>query len=91
MDMNIKNINSVVCESIRVKGIVQGVGLRPTVWRIANNYGLKGNVINDANGVLIKVQGKLKSLNEFVKCLKNETPPLARIDSIERQIINDKS
>ena len=42
-------------EVIRVSGIVQGVGFRPTVWRLANDAGLTGKVLNDGQGVLIHV------------------------------------
>ena len=41
-------------ERIRVRGIVQGVGFRPTVWRIARDLGVRGGVANDGEGVLIE-------------------------------------
>ena len=41
-------------EQIRVRGTVQGVGFRPTVYRLAKNAGLKGDVCNDGDGVLIR-------------------------------------
>ncbi len=42
---------------IRVRGRVQGVGFRPTVWRIARELGLSGEVLNDSSGVLIRICG----------------------------------
>lgn len=72
-------------ENIRVRGIVQGVGFRPTVWKLAHQFQLVGTVSNDGDGVLIEVEGKSFSINEFIEALNNDKPVLARIDSIERQ------
>lgn len=71
-------------ERIRIRGIVQGVGMRPTVWRLANECSVRGEVWNDAEGVLIHAWGDDRSLNEFSSRLKTEAPPLARIEAIER-------
>ncbi|MEC4714530.1 carbamoyltransferase HypF [Cocleimonas sp. KMM 6895] len=72
-------------ETIRVRGIVQDVGFRPTVWKIAQQLGLCGCVSNDGDGVLIKLQGQSLSIDAFINCLSKEKPTLARIDSIERE------
>ncbi len=84
--MNITTTETVkiVCEKIRIKGIVQGVGFRPTVSRIANECELFGEVRNDANGVLILVSGSADILDKFIERIYAEAPPLARIDSIKR-------
>ncbi|MFN6960630.1 MAG: acylphosphatase, partial [Rhodocyclaceae bacterium] len=58
---------------IRVAGIVQGVGFRPFVWRLAHELGLMGWVKNDAAGVEIHVEGE--ALATFVARLKSEAPP----------------
>lgn len=71
-------------ESIRVTGIVQGVGFRPNVWRIAKEENLTGQVLNDGQGVLIQIWGSELSRNQFIFKLENESPPLARIDQIVR-------
>ncbi|MEA3302970.1 MAG: carbamoyltransferase HypF [Pseudomonadota bacterium] len=71
-------------ERIRVTGIVQGVGFRPTVWRLANASGLAGRVCNDAEGVLIHLWGSCSSLDDFVRRLRAEQPPLSRIEEILR-------
>ncbi|CRI65912.1 Carbamoyltransferase hypF [Thiocapsa sp. KS1] len=80
-------------ESIRVRGLVQGVGFRPTVWRLARACGLRGDVRNDGEGVLIRVCGSVAGddpgVSGFLKRLREECPPLARIDSIERRPIAD--
>ena len=69
---------------IRVRGRVQGVGFRPTVWRIARELGLSGEVRNDAEGVLIRVAGDSGAIAGLLDRLEREPPPLARIDRIER-------
>ncbi|MDB6142020.1 MAG: hypF [Pseudomonas sp.] len=70
-------------ETIRVRGLVQGVGFRPTVWRLARDCGLCGEVRNDAEGVLIHVWGDRAARETFCRRLHDEAPPLSRIDSIE--------
>ncbi|MGQ9462806.1 MAG: carbamoyltransferase HypF [Candidatus Fervidibacter sp.] len=67
---------------ITVTGIVQGVGFRPFVWRLAHQLGLTGFVFNDPNGVVIEVEGDKETLNAFVRSLKTNAPPLAVIDNI---------
>jgi hydrogenase maturation protein HypF len=71
-------------ELIRVRGLVQGVGLRPTIWRLARQHGLRGWVSNDGGGVVVSVCGPTDSIGGFVADLKRDPPPLARIDAIER-------
>ncbi|TDP46326.1 carbamoyltransferase HypF [Zavarzinia compransoris] len=73
--------------AIRVRGRVQGVGFRPTVWRLARDLGLAGDVLNDADGVLIRVAGKAEAIDALIGRLRREPPPLARIDAIETQAI----
>lgn len=71
-------------EEIRVRGLVQGVGFRPTVWRLAHDCGLVGDVRNDSDGVLIHACGDVLTVEQFLARLRAECPPLARIDAIER-------
>jgi len=73
-----------VAEMIRVRGVVQGVGFRPAVWRLAQRAGLRGWVVNDGDGVSIRVCGPPEAVADFVERLTSEAPPLARIDCIER-------
>ncbi|NTV98807.1 MAG: carbamoyltransferase HypF, partial [Chlorobiaceae bacterium] len=65
-----------------VNGIVQGVGFRPFVYRVAVSQGLKGFIRNTASGVLIEVQGTPESVGEFSRRLRSDGPPLSRIETI---------
>jgi hydrogenase maturation protein HypF len=76
-------VNQVRGISIRVRGLVQGVGFRPTIWRIAKRLGLTGTVRNDSDGVLIRVFGYPATLVAFEVALASEAPSLARVDTIE--------
>ncbi|MEA5518002.1 carbamoyltransferase HypF [Limnoraphis robusta] len=73
-----------IAEEIRVCGIVQGVGFRPTVYRLALDCGLCGEVSNDGEGVLIRVVGDRNSIDTLIHRLQTEPPPLAKIESISR-------
>lgn len=71
--------------SYRVRGLVQGVGFRPAVWRLATSLGLRGEVLNDGEGVLIRAWGPSEALDCFPLSLRRDAPRLARIDDIVRQ------
>ncbi len=74
----------IYCERIRVRGIVQGVGFRPTVWRIANALGVRGHVGNDGEGVFIEAWADPHTLQSLVDRILQEAPPLARIEGVQR-------
>ncbi|MBE7415342.1 MAG: carbamoyltransferase HypF [Deltaproteobacteria bacterium] len=65
---------------IHITGIVQGVGFRPYVYGLASRHSLNGFCLNDSEGVVIEVQGG--SIGPFLDELEKSPPPLARIDSI---------
>ena len=70
---------------VRVRGCVQGVGFRPAVWRLARELRLGGEVLNDAQGVLIRLKGEHDTIRTFLFRLQREAPPLARIDDVSTQ------
>ncbi len=68
--------------AVLVCGVVQGVGFRPFVYRLAFEEGLAGFIGNDTDGVTIEVEGPEERVEAFLDRLRAEAPPLARIDSI---------
>ncbi len=73
---------SVERKGIRVSGVVQGVGFRPFVYRLASEENLSGFIGNDTDGVTIELEGPAPRIQAFLVRLTSETPPLARIDSV---------
>jgi hydrogenase maturation protein HypF len=67
---------------IQISGIVQGVGFRPFVYKLAQELRLHGYVLNSSAGVTIEVEGANAELECFVHRLRNETPPLAQIEDV---------
>ena len=67
---------------IVVKGIVQGVGFRPFVYKLALDNNLKGNVYNSQDGVYINIEGKKKNIDNFIFEIKNKPPKLSYIEDI---------
>ncbi len=67
----------------RVSGVVQGVGFRPWIWRLATSLGLDGWVENDSSGVAIEVEGEGAAVAAFERRLRGEPPPQARIERID--------
>lgn len=65
---------------IRVTGIVQGVGFRPFIYRLAKENNLTGYVLNDSEGVLIEAQGE--KLDEFIRNIRLLAPPASFVSGI---------
>jgi hydrogenase maturation protein HypF len=70
---------------IRIEGLVQGVGFRPTVWHLAQRLGLRGTVGNDGQGVLVHVCGPGDVVAQFVDDVWRQAPPLSRIERVDQQ------
>ena len=67
---------------IQISGIVQGVGFRPFVYKLAHQLTLHGYVLNSSAGVTIEVEGADADLECFVRRLRDESPPLAQIEDV---------
>ncbi len=76
-----------IAERITVRGLVQGVGFRPTVWRLARELSLSGTVSNNGGGVEIYICGEISNIEKFVLAIRAKTPALSRIDSITRTTV----
>ena len=74
-----------VCQRIRLSGVVQGVGFRPFVWRLAKELLLTGWVRKDARGVEIEVCGAAEQVQNLIERLQNDAPVKAHIDSVTAQ------
>lgn len=72
-----------VSAEIRVRGLVQGVGFRPTVWRWATELGLAGEVLNDDGGLVIRVTGRGAAIRELEGYVRTRPPSGARVDTVE--------
>src|SRR5437899_1250997 len=68
---------------IRVRGVVQGVGFRPFVLRLARAHTLAGWVLNGEEGVDIHLEGGEPALDAFVESLKTQRPPAASVTTID--------
>ncbi len=80
--MRIQTSVNTIRKRIRVTGVVQGVGFRPFVWRLATELGCTGSVCNDSNGVLIEIQGLPDCIETFQRRLLIDAPPSARIAQV---------
>ena len=73
--------------AVKINGLVQGVGFRPFIYRLAIELNLCGFVMNNTEGVYIEVEGEEEKLREFLIKIEREKPKLARIDNIEFSLL----
>ena len=69
----------------RVDGTVQGVGYRPFVYRLADELGIAGWVLNDERGVLVEAEGPPEAVEAFVARLSSDAPPLAEVRGVRAE------
>jgi hydrogenase maturation protein HypF len=70
-----------------IRGVVQGVGFRPFVYRIAHRHGVHGWIANSSRGVVVEAEGARGELDAFARAIEEEAPPLARIERVDREAI----
>lgn len=73
---------------LTVHGIVQGVGFRPFIYELAEEFGLSGWVLNNSHGVVIEVEGPARALDSFERRLQSDAPPLSSITDLSRETID---
>ena len=73
---------------IAIRGAVQGVGFRPFVYKIANELGLKGYVLNNSMGVFVEAEGNEAVLKKFLLRIETEKPKLSVITSLEHSFLD---
>ena len=71
--------------SIKIEGIVQGVGFRPFLHRLAGEQHINGWVQNTSAGLEGVLEGEPKELEHFIKELKSSPPPMAQIESVRTE------
>ena len=67
---------------ILIKGVVQGVGFRPHVYKLASAHSISGWVKNDASGVTVEAEGPAGKLEHFIRDISRLKPPASRVDSV---------
>lgn len=76
---------TVVRRRCLVRGVVQGVGFRPFVARLATGLGLAGSVRNDGRGVVVEVEGLPAAVAVFARQLRASAPPLAVVEEVRTE------
>lgn len=85
--MALSGIGSNTRRHIHVRGIVQGVGFRPFVYKLAQSLGLTGYVFNSSSGVTIEIEGDKVEIEQFVSALRNSPPHLSEITEIVCSVV----
>ncbi len=83
MDIRESGESTTIRRRLICRGVVQGVGFRPVVWRVATSLGLGGWVRNDSAGATVEIEGECEPVEAFAKRLRGSLPPLARLDRVE--------
>jgi hydrogenase maturation protein HypF len=76
-------LGRVVRLRLGIRGVVQGIGFRPFVYRLATGLGLSGWVGNDRGGVVLEVEGPSDAVTSFRELLATESPPHSRIQAVD--------
>ena len=82
IDRRMSGPETISRKKLQVTGVVQGVGFRPFIYRLAKAHHLAGWVCNTSTCVEIEVEGPRHSLEQFIQQLANQAPDLARVDTV---------
>ena len=74
-----------IAKSLKINGMVQGVGFRPFVYQLAKRHGIRGEVANTSLGVSLHIEGPEEAIDQFQQALSQKGPPLARITEVTVQ------
>lgn len=85
------NFNDIKAYSIRITGLVQGVGMRPFIYKVAREFEILGSVENRIDGVFIEAECRHEIIESFVDYIQKNAPPASHIFSIEMQNIPRKN
>ncbi len=83
-------LTSATRKRIQVKGVVQGVGFRPFVYKLARSLDLSGHVFNSSSGVTIEIEGPEDSTEKFIQQLRQNPPQLATVSEINIFILENR-
>jgi hydrogenase maturation protein HypF len=73
----------------RIEGTVQGVGFRPYVYRLADELGVAGHVLNDSRGVVVEAEAPAETVERFLERLQVEAPPLASVERVTAEPVEE--
>jgi hydrogenase maturation protein HypF len=73
----------------RIEGTVQGVGFRPYVYRLADELGVAGHVLNDSRGVVVEAEAPSETVERFLSRLALEAPPLANVERVTSEQLDE--
>lgn len=85
--MGSKEIKAHIAVKIRITGLVQGVGFRPFIYRLAHRFGIKGWVENRNDGVVIRAEGFPEAIESFTVSIKPEAPRASSINRIVSEAV----
>ncbi|MBN2543342.1 carbamoyltransferase HypF [bacterium] len=83
-----KKSGRIIRKRIKIRGVVQGVGFRPFIYKLAKSHKLSGFVYNNTEGVVVEVQGSETGILKFIFDIERKSPPLSQIESISHEEIS---
>ena len=88
--LTIENITTRKRIRLTIRGVVQGIGFRPFVLRLAHQHALGGWIANTAQGAVLEIEGGASALDCFQNALKSQAPPASQIQEIASDTIQEE-